>query len=132
MSVIQDKSLLDAQVQTKRIYHLLSEVMDISEQLAEALDRDDRVTVQMLVDMRAEPIRKLQVVRQALREQVAGLDGAAGERMSALLRGESASNPEEAPLEAQVASNQRLLKRVLELDERLNRRLTGDKSIYNR
>ena len=132
MSVIQDKSLLDAQVQTKRIYHLLSEVMDISEQLAEALDRDDRVTVQMLVDMRAEPIRKLQVVRQALREQVAGLDGAAGERMSALLRGESASDSEEAPLEAQVASNQRLLKRVLELDERLNRRLTGDKSIYNR
>ena len=47
--------LLDAHVQAKRIYNLLNEVMDVSRQMAEAVDRDDQVAIQMLVSMREEP-----------------------------------------------------------------------------
>lgn len=131
MSAMEAKVLLDAQVQAKRIYSLLSEVLDLSNQLAEAIDREDRVVVQMLVDMRDEPIKKLQTARTALQEQKDGLEEASRERLTALLNGEPAANPEEAPLEAQIASNKRLLQRVLELDQRLNRKITGAKSIYN-
>ena len=61
--------LLDAHVQAKRIYNLLNEVMDVSRQMAEAVDRDDQVAIQMLVSMREEPVRKLQRARRALEEQ---------------------------------------------------------------
>ena len=128
---MEAKALLDAQVQAKRIYSLLSEVLDLSNQLAEAIDREDRVVVQMLVDMRDGPIKKLQAARTALQEQKDGLEEASRERLTALLNGEPAVDAEEVPLEAQVASNKRLLQRVLELDERLNRKITGAKSIYN-
>ena len=40
-------ALLDAHVQLKRIYAALNEALDLTRQLAEAVDRDDQITVQM-------------------------------------------------------------------------------------
>lgn len=122
--------LMDAHVQTKRIYNLLGEVMDISRQLAEAIDRDDHVTIQMLVAMREEPVKKLQLCQRALKEQGEALPPEKAERLSRLLNGAAAENEAEGPLAAQVGSNRRLLEQVLELDKILNRKLTREKSVY--
>ena len=108
--------LLDAQVQTKRMYSLLNEVMDLSRQLAEALDRNDQVTVQMVISMREEPIKRLRAAQSALEEQRNSLDPEAGKRLEALA--------------SQVAINRRLLTQVLELDRVLNKKVTREKSIY--
>ena len=56
---METSALMDAHVQAKRIYNLLNEVMDLSRQMAEAMDRDDQVAIRMLVSMREEPVRKL-------------------------------------------------------------------------
>ena len=48
---MEASKLLDAQVQTKRIYNLLSEVMDLSQQLGQAMDRNDEVAARMLLAM---------------------------------------------------------------------------------
>lgn len=122
--------LLDAQVQTKRMYSLLNEVMDLSRQLAEALDRNDQVTVQMVISMREEPIKRLRAVQSALEEQRNSLDPEAGERLGALLNGAPAEEPGEEALASQVAINRRLLTQVLELDRVLNKKVTREKSIY--
>lgn len=122
--------LMDAHVQAKRIYNLLGEVMDISRQLAEAVDRDDQIAVQMLVAMREEPVEKLQLCQRALKEQGETLPPEKAERLSRLLNGAEAENEAEEPLAAQVGSNRRLLEQVLELDRVLNRKLTREKSIY--
>ena len=74
--------LLDAHVQAKRIYNLLNEVMDVSRQMAEAVDRDDQVAFQMLVSMREEPVRKLQRARRALEEQRNALEPETAQRLS--------------------------------------------------
>ena len=66
---MEASTLMDAHVQVKRIYNLLNEILDVSRQMAEAMDRDDQVAIQMLVSMRDDPVRKLRVVRQALEEQ---------------------------------------------------------------
>lgn len=128
-----EKWLLDALVQVKRVGNLLDEVLDISKQMAEAIDRNDQVSVQMLIAMRQEPIEKLKVADQVLRDQVSGqADPEQGQRLSALLNGAEAGTGEEQALAAQVAANARRLKRVLELDEAVNRKLARDKSVYQK
>lgn len=127
---IADTVLLDAQVQAKRMYSLLNEVMDLSRQLADALDRDDQVAVQMLVSMREEPIKRLRQARRVLEEQRDSLAPKSRARLSALLNGEAPESPEEEPLAGQVGVNQRLLRQILDLDEGINRKLAREKSCY--
>ena len=123
-------TLLDAHVQAKRIYSLLNEVMDISRQMAEAVDRDDQVAIQMLVSMREEPVHKLRQARRALKEQRDALGPESALRLSQLLNGEGAETEAEAPLAAQIGANRRLLEQLLELDRVLNRKVTREESIY--
>ena len=101
---MEASTLLDAQVQTKRIYGLLNEVMD--------------------------PVRKLRRAQQTLEEQRDALEPEAARRLSQLLNGERAETEAEEPLAAQVGTNRRLLEQVLELDRVLNRKLTREESIY--
>ena len=122
--------LLDAHVQLKRIYTVLNECLDLTRQLADAVDRDDQVSAQMLVSMRQEPIDKLSRARQALDQQRQSLPPSAAARLSAILRGEAAESAEEAPLTAQIGVNQRVLKQLVELDQVVNRKLAREKSIY--
>ena len=128
--MVEKVDLLKAEVQTKRIYALLNEVMDLSRQLAQALDRNDAVTIRMLVSMRREPMERLLRARQILEEQREALSGAAGDRLAALLNGEPAETEEEAALAKQVSLNRRLLDQVLVLDRVLNEKLTRGRSVY--
>lgn len=122
---------MDALVQMKRIGNLLNEALDLTQQIAEASDRNDQVAIQMLVGMRQEPIDKLEAADQALRDQLYDLpDAAAAARLAELLNGTAEPEPEERLLTEQVAANRRRLKQVLDLDRVLNRKLTREKSIY--
>jgi GTP cyclohydrolase III len=124
--------LTDALVLSKRVGNLLFETYGISEELGQALDRNDQVTVQMLLAMRSEPIEKLKTADTALRELRDSIaDPEDREHLSELLKGESPSNEKERLLVDQCESNARQLQKVLELDQRLNRRITRDKSIYH-
>lgn len=128
---METSALMDAHVQAKRIYNLLNEVMDLSRQMAEAMDRDDQVAIRMLVSMREEPVRKLRLARQALAEQKEALDPVSADRLAQLLNGAEAEVEAEAPLAAQMGANRRLLEQVLELDRVLNRKLTREESVYS-
>ena len=123
-------ALMDAHVQLKRIYTALTAALDLTRQLADAVDRDDHIAAQMLVSMRKEPTDKLAQAKQALDQQRQSLPPSAAVRLSAILRGEAAESAEEAPLTAQIGVNQRVLKQLVELDQVVNRKLAREKSIY--
>lgn len=55
-----EKAVMDALVQMKRTGNLLNELEDVTRQLGEAIDRNDQVSMQMLVAMREDPLEKLQ------------------------------------------------------------------------
>ena len=55
---------LDLTVLERRKYNLLVETMDLSQQLGEAMDRGDDVSVRLLVAMRQEPILGLEKSRR--------------------------------------------------------------------
>ena len=75
--------LLDAQVQEKRRYALLSELFDLTKQLAEAVDRDDEIATRMLLSMREEPLEKMRQVEENLARQRASLSEEDGRRLGA-------------------------------------------------
>lgn len=128
---MEASALLDAHVQLKRMYAALSEALDLTRQLADAVDRDDRVAAQMLVSMRQEPTDKLAGAQQALEQQRKALSPGDADRLAALLRGEDALTEEEEPLAGQVGINRRTLKQLVDLDRVVNKKLTRDRSIYN-
>ena len=123
-------ALMDAHVQLKRIYTALNEALDLTRQLADAVDRDDQVSTQMLISMRQEPTDKLALAQQALAQQRQSLPDADADRLSAILRGAEPETPEEGPLMAQVGANQRVLRQLVELDRVVNRKLAREKSVY--
>lgn len=127
---MEASALLDAHVQLKRAYTALNEALDLTRQLAEAVDRNDQVTIHMLVSMRQEPTDKLARACQALEQQRLALSEADAARLSALLKGEAAETEAEAPLVAQIGVNQRVLKQLVDLDQVVNRKLAREKSIY--
>ena len=117
---MEASALLDAHVQLKRIYTALSEALDLTRQLADAVDRDDRVAIQLLVSMRQEPTDKLAGAQQALEQQKKSLPPEDGRRLDGLLRGAEAASEEEAPLAGQL----------VDMDRVVNRKLAREKTVY--
>jgi hypothetical protein len=115
---MESATLLNAQVQAKRMYGLLNEVLDVTHQLTEAVDRDDKVSIEMLLHMRAEPLEKLQHLRRSMELECNALSQEDGQRMVELLNGAAAKVQEETGLANQVGANARLLRQVVEIDER--------------
>lgn len=122
--------LLDAQVQEKRRYALLSELFDLTKQLAEAVDRDDEIATRMLLSMREEPLEKMRQVEENLTRQRSSLSEEDGRRLAELLSGAQAQRQEENALSGQVGTNRRLLGQLVELDKRVNKKVTREKSVY--
>lgn len=125
VSVIQK-----ALAQEKRMYAQLNTALDLTKQLAEAVDRGDQVAMQLVLSMRAEPLDKLCMVRSALEEQCNTLPTPDAERLTELLNGGETQQDEETPLVQQTAMNHRLLQQLLELDKVINQKLGRDKSLY--
>lgn len=122
---------LDLTVLERKKYNYLSEVMDLSQQLGEALDRNDSVSMRMLVAMRQDPLLQLQELKQAIEAKEASLLPAERERVSDLRQGAAPQGEEETTYHNQAGAARRLLERIVELDKRLNRRLAGEKSFYS-
>ena len=124
--------LLDLQVLERKKYNLLNDVMDLSQQLATAMDRNDQVSVRMLVAMRQDPLTQLEEVKHNLSRRLLEFSPDDQDLAHRLLQGEAGSSPREQAVADQSNVNRRLLERIIELDRRPNHRLTGDKSYYKK
>lgn len=118
-------------VQSRRFGNLMDEMLDLSRQLEDALNRNDQVVIRMMVSMRAEAVQKLKQVDRILFEQREALSPEDKEHVLGLIAGTAKPvNEEEERLMNQAASNRRLHQQVLELDKILNLRITRENSIY--
>lgn len=127
---MEQTKLMDIHVQVRKMYNLLGEIMDLSQQLAQSVDRDDQVSVQMLLAMREEPIRKLLLAQEAIKQQLTALPPEDARYLRSLLDGHPARTAQEEPLARQIATNLRLLKRVQEIEKPLNQKICRDKSVF--
>lgn len=132
--MVDEKSVMDALVQMKRTGNLLNELLDLTQQLGQAIDRNDQVSVQMLIAMREEPLGKLQATDQALRDQIEAIaDRESAAQLASMLNGglpAEESDRTQQTLCSQVAANNRRLKQVMDLDRVLNQRMAREQSAY--
>lgn len=123
--------LLDLAVLERKKYNKLGEVMDLTEQLGEALDRNDPVAARMLVAMREDPIRLLAEVDRTAKERRSAFSPESRERLEALMDGAPPESSEERTFLEQAAQVRSLLERVVDLDRRVSLRMGGTDSFYH-
>ena len=121
---------LELAVLERKKYNLLSEVMDLSRQLGEAMDRSDDVSIRLLLSMRQDPILQLEELKRTALLKQENLTPEERERVEAVISGSVSPTAEEESCFEEAGRSRRLLERVVELDQRLNRRLAGKKSFY--
>ncbi len=110
----------------------LMDVSDLTIQLSQAVERRDQVSVNMLLNMRSEPVRQAEELETRAREFLLTLPQEEAIRCNQLLQGEPARTAGEEPLANQVAQNRRLLAKIQEVDERTSLRLGGNASFYRK
>jgi len=110
----------------------LIEVADVTRQVAEAVERNDAVAAQMLLNEREQPVRALKEMEEELRAYIVEQPEAEAIRLNELMRGAEAETDEEKPLVEQVAQFRWLLASVQAMDEQLSVRMGGNQSYYKK
>lgn len=114
-------------------YRQCGEIEDLTGQIASAMDRDDQVSIRMVLKMRGEAMDELEKIR---RQEIHFLDacGEWRERMQTLMGGGGVSDMTEAEqrIRALCGNRKDILKRTIDLDQKLSKRLAGEKSFYSR
>ena len=114
----------------KRMYLALSEVLETTESMLDAVERQDQVSVRMYLNMRQEQVNQLRNCKDMLRKQCGALPKADGDLLRQVLSGGPAGDPEGEELCRQVRRNRDLLERTVQADRRVSRRLGGKGSFY--
>lgn len=127
---MMEQAILSALAQQKKRFAKLTDAATLTEQLADAADRNDEVSVQVVLSMRQEPLMHLAEIDKSIRSGLLTLPEEEAIRMHALLGGCAAESPAEQKLTDQIAMNARLLARIRTLDERISRKMGGSESYY--
>lgn len=121
----KEKLLLDVQVQARRMGNLLNECLDLTRQLADAVSRDDQVSIGLIVGMRAEPLDRLKLTDQMIQDMCGSLNVPEERKwFTDLLNGTGAVTDQEKALVERMNANAKLLKEIVALDQVLNRRVS--------
>lgn len=115
-------------------YQALNEVFRITKEIADALSRDDRVAVQMLLEMRQEELDHLAKSEEKIYMLLECVDQQERAEILALLKGEQKVSPDASFEEkkcGEIGENiRRNLEKVLELDRMVSVKLAGKDSFY--
>lgn len=115
-------------VQLRKRYTALTETLDLTMQMGEALDRNDRTSFSMLLAMRQEPVLRMQELDGNIRH-IVEIDAPDIEaRWRALVRGDNPQNADEQMIVNQMQQNKRVIERLVPIDSRISQVLSERKS----
>ena len=115
-------------VQLRKRYTALTETLDLTMQMGEALDRNDRTSFSMLLAMRQEPVLRMQKLDGNIR-RIVEIDAQDIEaRWRALVRGDNPQNADEQMIVNQMQQNKRVIERLVPIDSRISQVLSERKS----
>ncbi len=115
-------------VQLRKRYTALTETYDLTVQMGEALDRNDRTSFSMLLAMRQEPVLRMQELDGNI-QRIVETDAPDIEvRWQALVAGDTPRDADEQMVVNQMQQNKRVIDRLVPIDSRINRVLTERKS----
>lgn len=108
------------------------EVLRITEEISETLSRNDRVSVQMLLGMRATELEGIDKTIIALEQFKEQLHPEAQQEIDRLLKGQEVPNqsPEMDKIIDTANRCQRILQNIIAIDKRMSKRVAGTDSFY--
>lgn len=117
----------------QREYRKCCEVEELTGQMAEVLDRDDQVSLGMLLEMRGEAMSEIGKIRRE-REILLEASNERRGRLADLMQGVALSSMTrvEERILSLAKSTREALSRAQQYDRRVSARLAGDKSFYSR
>lgn len=115
-------------VQLRKRYSALTETYDLTVQMGEALDRDDRTSFSMLLAMRQEPVLRMKELDENIRRIVENDAPDIEGRWRALTRGDAPRDADEQMVVKQMQQNKRVIDRLVPIDSRMNQVLSERKS----
>lgn len=125
--------LIEILKEVQKKYQCFIEIERITRDIGEALSRNDRTSVQILLGMRQEEMDKGDVSEKNIKCLISVLPLEDMSQITNWLRGEEDGNTDsllEKKLIERGKSIQMLLKRTIELDRHISMRLAGKDSYY--
>lgn len=126
--------LLEIAKMLQKKYTYMSEICRLTEEIAEELSRDDRVSVQMTLGMRGEEIEKMQDCNRHLNLFVVNAPQELRDWLMKVLEGKGSGSEDygkEGMLVARLAGSIRnAWEKTMTIDRHMNKRLAGADSFY--
>lgn len=112
----------------------LEETLRLTKEVGESLDRNDQVSVQMLLKMRGEELEAVGENMRAVRAFITQLRQETQEEAIALLQEKPAKEQDRMSdkIVETVKRCQRLLEEIRIIDERMSKRIAGEDSFYGK
>ena len=118
----------------QRRYNAICEVRRLTDELADALSRNDEVSVTMILGMRAEEMAMFDDCTGEIWQMCRHSSPETVQKIRRLITSELSEHAGESPEEKKVYEIRRKTQDVIDqlriVDERLNRRMAGEKSYY--
>lgn len=127
-----DSDLMAVHILVRKRYNLLSETLELSKQIGESMDRKDQVTMVKFLEERHESLRQLAILKAEVQTIMEGETAANRRHLKSILAGKAFETPKEEALMKQAIAATDLLKQVIQYDKRINTRIAGKDSMYNR
>lgn len=126
-----DKEIMDFHILERKKFNLLGDVFKQTEQIAESIDRTDQPTLVCFLEERQVTLYHLTELKKEMTAKIEESEEKEGDYLRLVLSGKQTNTKAEEALSKQVKDTQELLKRVIEIDKRVNLRIAGGKSVYH-
>lgn len=117
----------------QRRYNFIREIDRLTDELSDAMARNDEVSVALVLQMRADEMAKFDECTNEI-WQMSRISKAAFYKIRTLIQSDPAEQTGESPEEKKIydirRKTQTVIDRLRVIDERLNRRAAGKKSFY--
>lgn len=130
----EDDIVLEILKVYQKKYGIISEIHRLTEELGNLLSRDDRISTQIILNMRQEEMDKAHKCNHTVALLEDALDVEQRQHLKTVMDEKNgkqfAVNSKEEKLYEIYKNTREVLARTVELDKRINKRLAGDNSYY--
>lgn len=130
---MEDEMLVEILKEMQKKYQCVTEIERNTRDMGEALSRNDRTSVQLLIGMRQEEMDKADLCERNIRCLISALPDAEAIQVANWMKGIADQEPLGRCAELIVEkgnSIRHVLKRTLEIDRHISTRLAGKDSFY--
>lgn len=127
-----DKIVMDFHILQRKKYNLLKEVLELSLEIGQSMDRNDQSCLRKNLAMRQDPIAKLSEIKNQTLFELDRLSADDAEHIRLVMSGKKAESKVEQALLQQIQESDLLLDKIMVLDEKINKRVVGKDSVYSK